>query len=389
MIRRIVQLCFLVFILSAVFLVKGNVERWCPFGGIETLYTYYTQGNLICSLAISNLYILVGLLLVTLLVRRAFCGYICPIGTISEWLGLIASRLGIKTIHIPYRLDRSVALLKYIVLGLILFFTWHAGELYFRTADPCYALISRHGEDITHWAYVVAGAILGLSLFLTIPFCRWFCPMAAVFNLFSRFGLTRVKRDVHTCVGCGKCARVCPMAIPVDKVEQVTSARCLSCLNCVEACPHAKKGALTWGPSQVIGKPWPRVAVIGVLLMGVALAVSASYAFPLPSFFQSRGTVSGATQVVHLKVKNLTCRGKASLFVYFLEREDELEIPGYLKIEAWPGPGLVDARITFDPSKTDEDEIRQAITEPYYDSTNSLWRSSPFEIEGYDPLESP
>jgi hypothetical protein len=62
------------------------------------------------------------------------------------------------------------------------------------------------------------------------------------------------------------------------------------------------------------------------------------------------------------------------------------EIPGYLRVEGWPGPGLADVRVTFDPAVTDEEAVKRAITEPYYDATASFWRPSPFEIDGYDPL---
>ena len=92
---------------------------------------------------------------------------------------------------------------------------------------------------------------------------------------------------------------------------------------------------------------------------------------------------------VRLRVENLTCRGRVNLFLYFLERDDLFEIPGYIKVEAWPDPGVADVRITFDPEKVDEDAIKQAITEPYYDATSDLWRVSPFRIEGYDPLTIP
>jgi hypothetical protein len=92
------------------------------------------------------------------------------------------------------------------------------------------------------------------------------------------------------------------------------------------------------------------------------------------------------TATVDLRIHNLACRGKANLLMYYLERDDALEVPGYLVLEAWPGPGAAEARITFDPSLSDEAAVRQAITEPYYDLLGDVWRASPFEIEGYDPL---
>ena len=387
--RRIVQFGFLALTLVGVFVVQGNAERWCPFGGVEAIYTYIQEGNMLCSLGVSNFYILGAVLLTLLLLRRAFCAYVCPIGAISEWLQAGAKRVGLKPAKVPYRLDRGLAKLKYVVLAIILYFTWTYSELEFRVADPCYALISRHGEDITFWAYLVAGAIVIGSLFVLIPFCRWLCPLAAVMHPFSRLGLTRVKRNEETCIDCGLCSDVCPTNIPVAKVKEVTAARCLSCLSCVEACPREADGALTWGPPQALGRSWPQAAAIAILLLCLTGAVAGVYAFPMPSFrmvAQGRGEAPAETAVVELRVHDLACRGRAALFVYFLERDDEYEVPGYLKIEAWPGPGAARARIIYDPTQTDAEAIKEAATEAYYDAVAGIWRPSPFEIEGYDLL---
>ncbi len=157
--RRIVQGLFLALVLVGVFGLQANCERWCPFGGVEAIYTYVAEGNMLCSLGVSNFFILGGVLAATLLVRRAFCGYMCPIGTLSEWLRSLGSRLGIPELHVSTNWDRLLGLCKYAVLAIVLVLTYRAGELIFRGFDPCYALLSRHGEDITFWAYIVSGAM--------------------------------------------------------------------------------------------------------------------------------------------------------------------------------------------------------------------------------------
>ena len=175
--RRVVQLATIVLVIVAVFAVGANCERWCPFGGVEALYTYCTSGDMLCSLGVSNFFILGGVLATALLVRRAFCGYLCPIGTISDWLRALGQRLGIKCVQVHGTLDRILSLGKYVVLAVVLIATWRAGELVFRGYDPCYALISQHGTDITWWAYAISTVIAVASVFVACRFAvgsaRW------------------------------------------------------------------------------------------------------------------------------------------------------------------------------------------------------------------------
>ena len=126
--------------------------------------------------------------------------------------------------------------------------------------------------------------------------------------------------------------------------------------------------------------------MIAVILLCTSVAVAASYLFPMPSFVKSRGVRPAQVAAVDLEVTDLTCRGRANLFFYFLERDDMYKIPGYFKVEAWPSPDLAAVKITYDPSLVGENAVRQAIVEPYYDATADFWRESPFAIEGCDPF---
>ncbi|NQT17862.1 MAG: hypothetical protein HQ582_34230 [Planctomycetes bacterium] len=159
-------------------------------------------------------------------------------------------------------------------------------------------------------------------------------------------------------------------------------------MNCVDSCPHneGRAKALAWGPPKLLGSRWPQAALVAVMLSCTTVAVAASYMFPLPSFVKSHGSRPAQVSTVRLKVEDLTCRGRANLFFYFLKRDDLFAVPGYLKVEAWPAPGLAEIDVTFNSAVTDENAIKQAITEPYYDATADFWRASPFVIEGYDPL---
>jgi polyferredoxin len=224
----------------------GDFEKWCPFGGIETSYLFFVHGTFSCSLGSANLYVALFVVVLTLLSRRSFCGWVCPIGALSEWGGKLRDRfLPGRRVAPPEGLDRWLRLAKYPLVALILYFTFAEKELIFRAFDPFYALCSRHGEDITNWAYVVLGGVLVGALVLRQPFCRYLCPLAAVLNPASRVGLLRVVRDEDLCIKCGRCDKVCDEGIPVSQVPEVTHARCTQCLECWSACP--KEGALFVG----------------------------------------------------------------------------------------------------------------------------------------------
>lgn len=107
---------------------------------------------------------------------------------------------------------------------------------------------------------------------------------------------------------------------------------------------------------------------------------------PMPSFVKDRGTRPAEVATVELQIRNLTCRGNCNLLMYYLERDDLYAIPGYVRLEAWPAPDLARVRVSYDPSICDEEAVKRAITEPYFDSVQEFWRFSPFEIAGFDPL---
>lgn len=387
--RRLAQALGLALTVAGVFVVRGNAERWCPFGGVETAWSWFGEGNALCSVGVANLFLLAAVLLSLVLLRRAFCSHACPIGTISEWTRTLARRLGVRERAVPRAGDVALSLGKYAVLAAVVAVTWTIGELWFRGACPAYALLGRHGADITVWAYVVSGSILLGSVFVSLPFCRWFCPLAAVMNPLSRLGLARVRRDEAACVACGQCSRACPMAIPVARVPTVRAARCTLCLDCVESCARRGSNALSLALPGASRRRLPALTATLLLAAILGSGVLAAACFPLPSFRWSRGDPPPESASVDLRIQDLTCRGRANLLVWFLDRDDDLAVPGALRLEAWPAPGEGQARVTYDPTVTDADAIRAALTAPLHDPQAGVFRMSPFRIAGYDPLAPP
>ena len=407
--RHFSQLAFLVLILVGTFFFLAHCEVWCPFGGVESIYAYFAEGSAPCSLGVSNFFILGGVLGATLLFRRVFCSFACPIGTLSEWTGKLGKRLRLPQWNPGPKTDAVLGLLKYVVLVTIIYLTILTAEVIFRAACPAYALISRHGEDITFWSYTVGGSILVASLFISLPFCRWFCPLASVLNPFSRFAPVRVTHDPEgTCTSCKACEKVCPMAIPVATSPRVTQARCLNCTQCVDACEKRGQKMLR---VQFLGLNFSSKAKLSQCLLLLGLLTALGTAVVLATFNPLPSTVIVRTEtkkvngkdvevpipppekvaVLEVDLEGLVCRGTAQkVWGFFLTRDDDYAIDGYLRFEAWSHPTLGRGKFYYDPKKTNADAIKQALTQPYFNATEEVITmdviESPVTIPGYDPI---
>lgn len=232
--------------------VRGaTVERYCPFGGIETLIPWLNKTGTLCSLSTLNIAMFAGVVVLTVLFKRAFCSHICPMGAILEWTGLLGRKFVIKERRIPRRLDRALTWLKYPLLLLILVLTVKVGELVFRDYDPYYILFTAgrgHGVGIV--GIGVTAAIIGAGLFIPLSFCRYLCPMGACLAPVGRFGLLRVSRCEEECTSCGLCDEACEWGITVSESKTVVSEECSNCLDCMRACPVDDALTLNVGRAQ-------------------------------------------------------------------------------------------------------------------------------------------
>ncbi len=242
--RFLFQLLFVLLVARLVLgLGQSDFEKWCPFGGLESLYLFATDGSFPCSLGSSNLYLLLGILFLTVLSRRTFCGWICPLGALSEWGGKVKDKVfpG-KRWAPPEGIDVWLRKVKYLGLVLIVYFTWKEGELIFRAFDPYYAIASNHGEDISWLAYFVLALVFVGAFFMRQPFCRYLCPLAALLDPFGFLAPIRISRSEAACTDCGVCDEACDQGILVSRMDSVDCVRCTQCLECLSACP--KKDAL-------------------------------------------------------------------------------------------------------------------------------------------------
>ncbi len=210
----------------------------CPIGALQNSLTrmrfrfpYYVLGLLI----------FFGILL-----GRAVCGFLCPFGLLQDLLHKIPFP---KKIH-TFAADRKLRNIKYFVLLILVVILPACIKLtpvfcaYFCPSGTTSGLLLLL-RDSTLWQViggrffwkvcVLAGLVLA-SLMICRPFCRYLCPLGAVYAPFNKIALVRLTLDEDSCISCGACERSCPMA--VNPAENPNSTECIRCGKCLSVCPE-------------------------------------------------------------------------------------------------------------------------------------------------------
>jgi polyferredoxin len=202
------------------------------------------------------MFLLVTFLAIAFLFRKAFCSWLCPVGTISEYLWRIGKKLFRGNVRLPRWIDIPLRGLKYLLLG---FFVWAVSSMsatavaaFMRSPYGIVADVKMLNffRFIGQTGLIVLGVLAVASLLVQNFWCRYLCPYGALLGITSLFSPLRIRRNVETCIDCAKCSKACPSALPVDKLITIKSAECTGCLECVAVCPA--EGALQMGLPQIM-----------------------------------------------------------------------------------------------------------------------------------------
>ena len=235
----------------------AGAEGWLPISGLMGAIDWFANGTL-NSIHPAATILLLTFVTLALLLRKVFCSWLCPVGSLSELLALFGRKLFKRNFKPPRWVDYPLMSLKYLLLGFFLwaFYTMGAQGIalfiqspYNQVADVKMMLF--FVELGTIGAIVLLVLAMG-SLFIKGFWCRYFCPYGALLGLFSWMAPVKIRRNPVSCIDCGKCDRVCPSRLPIMIKNSIVSVECTGCMECVEVCPVKDTlhlGTRTWKPS--------------------------------------------------------------------------------------------------------------------------------------------
>lgn len=215
----------------------------CPIGALQAVlgsrgrqFSFYAIGFLVA---------------VGALCGRFVCGWLCPFGLFQELVHKIPFPKKLK--KLPG--DKFLRALKYIVLVLFVVILPLTVVNIVGIGDPwfckyiCPSGMLFGGIPLTildegirsaagmlfAWKFFILAVVILLSIVVYRPFCRYLCPLGAIYGLFNPVALLRYEVDSNKCIDCGKCKKSCPMDIDLHK--EPGSKLCVRCGKCKKNCP--------------------------------------------------------------------------------------------------------------------------------------------------------
>ncbi len=253
------------------------VEAFLPIGALVSLKQLVLTG-IYDKIHPAGLTVFIMALAISLLFRKGFCGWVCPIGFISELadsaVGRIIARSRKKTGHyiirLPLWLDYPLLLLKYFLLGFFFYLIiWKMDINSLQSFSRSPYNLTVDGRMLRFFlapgslALAIMSALVILSLFFRSFWCRFLCPYGALLGILALASPFQLRRQATNCIDCKKCEDSCPALIRITDKNTIRTPECIGCLDCAAACPQEDCLNLTLGGKKIN----PLVLPLGLLLL--------------------------------------------------------------------------------------------------------------------------
>ena len=220
----------------------SGAEGWLPIAGLMNAKYWLVTGRF-PAIQPAALVLFLAFVLISFVFKKAFCSWLCPVGTLSEYLWKLGRKLFSRNFQLPRWADLPLRGLKYLLLGFFAFaiVVMPAEGIQEFMSGP-FGLMAdvrmlNFFRSVGLTAALVLLLLVVLSMLVKNFWCRFLCPYGALLGLVSIASPYKIRRDAQACIDCGKCGHACPSSLPVDRLAQMRSAECTACLVCIAVCP--------------------------------------------------------------------------------------------------------------------------------------------------------
>ena len=264
----------------------AGADGWLPIAGFMNSKFFLTTGR-IPFVHPAAMFLFMAFLAMSLLAKKSFCSWLCPVGTFSETLAALGKKIFRRNLRLPRWLDIPIRGLKYLLLGFFVFIivSMSAATIHDFMGSP-YGLIAdvkmlNFFRGMSQTAAIVIAMLVLLSILVENVWCRYLCPYGALMGLASLLSPLKIRRNIAACIDCAKCAHACSASLPVNRLVKIRSAECTACMACIASCPA--EGALQFSLATTRGfsakfpryrravTPLALVGLLAVLFFGIIL----------------------------------------------------------------------------------------------------------------------
>ena len=284
-------------ILTFVFLPFLFIDAYNIF---RTLVQAISTGTAIDFAGLAPQFLTLSLLVVgSLLLGRFFCGWMCAFGAFGDFVHKVGKSWTQRFGRVSVKVDRRLKRLKYLVLLVPVVLALVPGSPDAAPTSPwdAFGMLTASGlvPDVASVLYAIP---VGFTLLLLITvgsfyierfFCRYLCPLGAMFSLVSRGRYVTLSKPTEKCGNCRACTNRCSMGIELYKTESVGSGECIQCMACVEVCP--RKNIVPLVATRKV-RPMAAALVAVTILSTAGLYLSGAF-----DFLSDSGTMTAMTSI--------------------------------------------------------------------------------------------